>query len=100
MAALLDAVILVTPCWFQSSIHKSSKQLGYSFALDTQTLWNFLPDDFCAAACSAALRRLKTCLYTKAYPGMSDYGMVHGEKLSMDGATYAMQLFPPAALTF
>ena len=30
---------------FQPSVHKSSKQFGYSFAFDAPTLWNALPDD-------------------------------------------------------
>ena len=54
---------------FQPSVHKSSKQFGYSFAFDAPTLWNALPDDIQAALSVATFRRrLKTYLYNKAYP--------------------------------
>ena len=34
---------------FQSTIHKSTKQFGFSFAFDAPTVWNSLPGDICAS---------------------------------------------------
>ena len=54
---------------FQPSIHKSVKQFGHSFAFDAPTIWNALPDEIRASSSLASFRkRLKTHLYTKAYP--------------------------------
>ena len=54
---------------FQPSVHKSVKQFGYSFAFDAPTVWNALPGEICASPSLASFRkRLKTYLYTKAYP--------------------------------
>ena len=38
-----DGNFLVIPK-FQSSVHKSAKQFGYSFAFDAPTVWNALPE--------------------------------------------------------
>ena len=54
---------------FQPTIHKSTKQFGFSFAFDAPTLWNSLPEDICASPTIASFRKkLKTYLYAKAYP--------------------------------
>ena len=54
---------------FQPTIHKSTKQFGFSFAFDAPTVWNLLPEDIHASPTIASFRRkLKTYLYTKAYP--------------------------------
>ena len=54
---------------FQSTIHKSTKQFGFSFAFDAPTVWNSLPEDIRASPTIASFRqKLKTYLYTKAYP--------------------------------
>ena len=54
---------------FQPSVHKSVKQFGYSFAFDAATVWNALPKEIRASPSLASFRnRLKTYLYTKAYP--------------------------------
>ena len=51
---------------FQPSIHKSVKQLDYSFAFDAPTVWNALPDEIRASP--SFRKQLKTYLYAKAYP--------------------------------
>ena len=54
---------------FYSSVHKSIKQFGNSFAFDAPTVWNALPDENRASPSLASFRKqLKTYLYTKAYP--------------------------------
>ena len=54
---------------FQPKIHKSTKQFGFSFAFDAPTVWNSLPEDIRASPTIASFRtKLKTYLYTKAYP--------------------------------
>ena len=54
---------------FQPTIHKSTKQFGFSFAFDAPTLWNSLPEDIRASPTIASFRKkLKTYLYAKAYP--------------------------------
>ena len=59
---------LVIPT-FQPSVHKSVKQFGHSFAFDAPTVWNALPEEICASPSLVSFRkRLKTYLYTKAYP--------------------------------
>ena len=53
----------------QVTIHKSTKQFGFSFAFDAPTVWNSLPEDIHASPTIASFRKkLKTYLYTKAYP--------------------------------
>ena len=50
---------------FQPTIHKSTKQFGFSFAFDAPTVWNSLPEDIHASPTIASFRKkLKTCLYT------------------------------------
>ena len=52
---------------FCPSTHKSVKQFGYSFAFDTPTVWNALPDEIRASFSLASFRKQdKTYLYTKA----------------------------------
>ena len=54
---------------FQPTIHKSTKQFGFSFAFDAPTVWNSLPEDIRASPTIASFRKkLKTYLYAKAYP--------------------------------
>ena len=54
---------------FQPTIHKSTKQFGFSFAFDAPTVWNSLPEDIRASPTIATFRKkLKTYLYAKAYP--------------------------------
>ena len=54
---------------FQTKIHKSTKQFGFSFAFDAPTVWNSLPEDIRASPTIASFRtKLKTYLYAKAYP--------------------------------
>ena len=54
---------------FQPTIHKSTKQFGFSFAFDAPTVWNSLPEDIGASPTIASFRKmLKTYLYAKAYP--------------------------------
>ena len=54
---------------FQPTIHKSTKQFGFSFAFDAPTVWNSLQEDIRASPIIASFRKkLKTYLYAKAYP--------------------------------
>ena len=54
---------------FYSSVHKSVKQFGNSFAFDAPTVWNALSDEICASPSLTSFRKhLKTYLYSKAYP--------------------------------
>ena len=54
---------------FQPTVHKLTKQFGFSFAFDAPTVWNSLPEDICASPTIASFRKkLKTYLYAKAYP--------------------------------
>ena len=54
---------------FQPTIHKSTKQFGFSFAFNAPTVWNSLPEDIRASPTMASFRKkLKTYLYAKAYP--------------------------------
>ena len=54
---------------FQPTIHKSTKQFGFSFVFDAPTVWNSLPEDIRASPTIASFRKkLQTYLYTKAYP--------------------------------
>ena len=60
--------LLVIPK-FQPSHHKSVKQFGHSLAFDAPAVWNALPEEIPASPSLASFRkRLKTHLYTKAYP--------------------------------
>ena len=54
---------------FRPSLYTSSKQFGHSFTFDAPEVWNDLPDEVCGTSSVAILRRkLKTYLFTKAYP--------------------------------
>ena len=54
---------------FQPKIHKSTKQFGFSFAFDAPGVCNSLLEDIRASPTIASFRKkLKTYLYTKAYP--------------------------------
>ena len=54
---------------FQPTIHKSTKQFGFSFAFDAPTVWNSLHEDIHASPTIASFtKKLKTYLYAKAYP--------------------------------
>ena len=54
---------------FQPTIHKSTKNFGFSFAFDAPTVWNSLPEDIRASPTIVSFRKkLKTYLYTKPYP--------------------------------
>ena len=54
---------------YHSSLYKSAKQFGLSFAFDGPKIWNDLPDDVRGATSLASFRRrLKTYLFSKAFP--------------------------------
>ena len=54
---------------FQPTIHKFTKQFGFSFAFDATTLWNSLLEEICASPTIVYFRKkLKTYLYAKTYP--------------------------------
>ena len=54
---------------FHPTIHKCTKQFGFSFAFDPPTVWNSLPEEIRASPTIATFRKkLKTYLYAKAYP--------------------------------
>ena len=45
---------------FQPTIHKSTKQFGFSFAFDAPTVWNSLPEDIRVSPTIASYRRKLT----------------------------------------
>ena len=54
---------------FHSSVFKSAKHFGHSFAFDAPKIWNDLPQDARSATSVASFRKkLKTYLFAKAYP--------------------------------
>ena len=54
---------------FHSSIFKSAKHFGHSFAFDAPKIWNDLSQDVRSATSVASFRKkLKTYLFAKAYP--------------------------------
>ena len=50
---------------YHSSVHTSKNHFGHSFAIDTPTVWNDLPDDVCSAPVSE--KKLKSYLFDKAF---------------------------------
>ena len=53
---------------FHSSVFKSAKHFGHSFAFDAPKIWNDLPQDVRGATSVASFRKkLKTYLFAKAY---------------------------------
>ena len=63
-----DGVFLEIP-HFVTSIKKSSKHFGLSFAYDIPKIWNDLPDNVCSTTSLHSFRRtLKTYLFAQAYP--------------------------------
>ena len=54
---------------FHSSVFKSAKHFGHSFAFDAPKIWNDLPQDVRSATSVASFRKkLKTYLFPKANP--------------------------------
>ena len=54
---------------FHSSVFKSAKHFGHSFAFDAPKIWNDLPQDArCATSVASFRKKLKTYLFAKAYP--------------------------------
>ena len=54
---------------FHSSVFKSTKHFGLSFAFDAPKTWNELPQDVrCATSVASFRSKLKTYLFAKAYP--------------------------------
>ena len=67
-AKLIYIVFLEVP-HFATSIYKSSKHFGLSFAYEAPKIWNDLPDDVRLAASLYSFRRkFKTYLFAQAYP--------------------------------
>ena len=63
-----DGVFLEIP-HFATSLYKSSKHFGLSFAYDAPKIWNDLPDDVRSATSLHSFRRkLKAYLFAQAYP--------------------------------
>ena len=62
----LDCQYLTVPT-FHSSVFKSVKHFGHSFAFDAPKIWNELPNDVCSTTSVASFRKLKTYLFAKAY---------------------------------
>ena len=52
---------------FQPSIHKSTKQFGFSFAFDAPTVWNSLPEDIRASPIIASLERSSKPISTQRH---------------------------------
>ena len=64
---IVNTLLTVPP--FHSSVFKSAKHFGHSFAFDAPKIWNDLPQDVCSATSVASFRKkLKTYLFAKAYP--------------------------------
>ena len=64
----MEGEVLEVP-QFISSIHKSSKQFGFSFAYDVHKVWNELSNDICSATSLLCFhKKLKAYLFTKACP--------------------------------
>ena len=54
---------------FVTSVHKSTKHFGLSFAYDAPKIWNDLPDDVrSASSANIVKKRLKAYILSKAYP--------------------------------
>ena len=67
-AKLVYRVFLEVP-HFATSIYKSSKHFGLSFAYEAPKIWNDLPDDVRLATSLHSFRRkFKTYLFAHAYP--------------------------------
>ena len=63
-----DGVFLEVP-HFATSVYKSTKHFGLSFAYDAPNIWNDLPDNVCLATSLHSFRKkLKTYLFANAYP--------------------------------
>ena len=63
-----DGVFLELP-HFATSLYKSSKHFGLSFAYDAPKIWNDLPDDVRSATSLHSFRRkLQAYLFAQAYP--------------------------------
>ena len=63
----LDCQYVTVP-QFHSSVFKSVKHFGHSFAFDTSKIWNELPNDMrCTTSVASFRKRLKTYLFAKAY---------------------------------
>ena len=63
-----DRQYLIVPP-FHSSVFKSAKHFGHSFAFDAPKIWNDLHQDVRSATSVASFRKkLKTYLFAKAYP--------------------------------
>ena len=60
---------------FQLSIHKSTKQFGFSFAFDAPTVWNSLPEDIRASPTIASRKKLKTYLSTQRHILLSSFSL-------------------------
>ena len=55
--------------YFATSVYKSSKHVGLSFAYDAPKIWNDLPDDVHLVTPLHSFRKkLKTYLFAQAYP--------------------------------
>ena len=53
---------------FHSSVFKSVKHFGHCFAFDAPKIWNELPHDMRSTSVASFRQKLKTYLFTKAYP--------------------------------
>ena len=63
-----DHLYLTVPP-FHSSVFKSIKHFGHSFAFDAPKICNELPHDVCSAtSVASSIKKLKTYLFAKAYP--------------------------------
>ena len=63
-----DGVFLDVP-HFATSVYKSIKHFGLSFAYDAPNIWNDLPDDVCSIISLHSFRKkIKTYLFAQVYP--------------------------------
>ena len=64
----MEGKVLEVP-QFIPSVHKSTKQFGFSFAYSAHKVWDELPDDIYSATSLLSFRKkLDAYLFTKAHP--------------------------------
>ena len=61
---------------FQLTIHKSTKQFGFSFAFDAPTVWNSLPEDIRASPTIASFRRSSKPMSTQRHILLSSFSLM------------------------
>ena len=63
-----DGGVLIEVPHFATSVYKSSKHFGLSYAYNAQKSWSDLSDDVCSAASLLIQKEAQTYLFAQAYP--------------------------------